>query len=106
MHRATTMDAPMPTRKPRMALTLNPKVEAALSDLSDALGKPAATLAAEMLEEMVPQLEGLAKFARASKSGNKAAAKRALTHMLGDSMAELMTQVQPDMFKGKGKPKP
>jgi hypothetical protein len=51
---------------------------------------------------MLPQLQGLAKVARAAKSGNKAAAKKALVHMLGDGMAELMASQQPELF---GKPK-
>jgi hypothetical protein len=50
---------------------------------------------------MVPQLEGLAKVARAARSGNQDAAKRALRHMIGDGMAEVITEMQPDMFKGK-----
>ena len=92
----------MPTKQRRMALTLKPHVEAALFDFAEAIGKPAATLAAELLEEMVPQLEDLAKIARHTKAGNKAAAKRALTHMVGDGLAELMQQTQPELF---GKPK-
>jgi predicted DNA-binding protein len=82
-----------------MALTLPPELETALNDLSDAMGRPAASLATELLTEMVPQIEGLAKIARASKAGNKAAAKRALVHMVGDSMAELLTQQQPDLYR-------
>ncbi len=93
----------MPTRKTRMALTLTPELEAALDDLAEALGKPAATLAVELLHELIPQLEGLAKVARAAKSGNKAAAKRALVHMVGDNMAELMSMHQPELFKSKAK---
>jgi predicted DNA-binding protein len=84
-----------------MALTLPDHVRDAVYDLADAVGKPASKVVAELLEEMVPQLEGLAKVARAAKSGNKAAAKRALTHMFGDAMAEHM---QSDLFrKGKAK---
>jgi predicted DNA-binding protein len=86
-----------------MALTLTPELEAALDDLAEALGKPAATLAVELLHELIPQLEGLAKVARAAKSGNKAAAKRALVHMVGDNMAELMSMHQPELFKSKAK---
>ena len=88
----------MPTRKPRMALTLSDELAAALEDLSDALTKPAATCATELLEEMVPQIHGLAKFARVAKSGNKAAAKKALAHMVGDNMAEFMTLNQRELL--------
>ena len=96
----------MPTRKARMALTLPDEVRDAIADLADAMGKPAAAVVTELLEDMLPQLHGLAKVIRASKAGNKAAAKRALTHMVGDNFAAMMTATQGDMFKGKGKPKP
>lgn len=91
----------MPTRKTRMALTLPDHVRDAIFNLSDALQKPAASVVAELLEEMVPQLEGLAKVSRAARSGNKVAAKKALQHMMGDSFAELVAASQPDMFAGK-----
>lgn len=85
----------MPSRRPRMMLTLDPEVVAALSDLADAMGKPAATVAAELLTEAVPQVKGLAKYARALKAGKKDAAKRALSHMLGDAMAEQLELLTP-----------
>jgi hypothetical protein len=81
-----------------MALTLPEEVSYAVHDLADALGKPASKVVTELLQEMVPQLQGLAKIARAGKAGNKAAAKRALAHMMGDTMAELMTVQQPELF--------
>lgn len=90
----------MPTQKPRLALTLPPHVRAAVDDLADAMQKPASTVVSQLLEEMVPQLEGMAKVARAAKSGNKVAAKRALQHMFGDAMAEVLVE-QREMFKGK-----
>jgi predicted DNA-binding protein len=90
----------MPSRNPRLALTVPPDVRAAIDELAEAVGKPSSTVVVELLAEMVPQMQGLAKVARAAKSGNKAAAKRALAHMLGDSMAELMAVQQPDMFAG------
>jgi predicted DNA-binding protein len=91
----------MPTRKPRLALTLPEHVRAAIDELSDATQKPSSTLVSELLEEMVPQLQGMAKVARAARSGNPLAAKRALQHMFGDALAEAMTAQQSDMFKGK-----
>lgn len=93
----------MPSQKPRMALTLPEDVSRAVHDLADAIGKPASKVVTELLQEMVPQLQGLAKIARAGKAGNKAAAKRALAHMLGDTMAEMMTMQQPELFAGKAK---
>ena len=88
----------MPSSKPRMALTLTDELRSALDDLAEAIGKPASTVAGELLNEMIPQILGLAKFARAAKSGNKAAAKRALVHMVGDNMAEMMQAQQPELF--------
>lgn len=78
-----------------MALTLSPEAQAALADLADATGKPASTIAAEMLLEMAPQLHDAAKIIRLSRAGKKAAAKRALTHMLGDGMAAIMSEQLP-----------
>jgi predicted transcriptional regulator len=99
------MDAPMPTRKARMALTLPDDVRDAINDLADAMAKPASAVVTHILQEMVPQLQGLAKVVRASNAGNKVAAKRALAHMMGDNLAAMMTATQVDMFKGKDKPK-
>lgn len=76
-----------------MMLTLKPEVVAALEDLSSALGKPTATVAADLLTEMRPQLVDLAKYARALQAGKADAAKRALTHMLGTAMAEQLELV-------------
>lgn len=86
-----------------MALTLSDDLRHEIYDLADALGKPASKVVTELLEEMRPQLVGLAKVARAAKAGNRAAAKKALRHMIGDGMADLMAEMQPDMFKPKRK---
>jgi DNA-binding GntR family transcriptional regulator len=94
----------MTTKRPRMALSLPDELHNAVYDLAHALGKPASKVVTELLQEMLPQLQGLTKIANAAKSGNKAAAKRALTHMVGDSMANLLQQEQPELF-GKGKRK-
>lgn len=91
----------MPSQKPRLALTLPEDVRAAIDDLSDAMGKPSSAVVTGLLQEMVPQLQGLAKVVRASNAGNKAAAKRALAHMMGDNFAAMATATQADMFKGK-----
>jgi predicted DNA-binding protein len=86
-----------------MALSLPDDVRDALDDLADATEKPASTLVSELLQEMLPQLEGMAKVARALKAGKHSAAKTAMRHMLGDTLAHLMIEQQPDMFKGKAR---
>jgi hypothetical protein len=90
-------------KRDRLALTPPPALRAALEDLAEAMEKPPATIAVELLVEMIPQLQGLAKIARYAKAGKKEAAKRALQHMVGDSFAEVLTSAQPDLY---GKPKP
>jgi hypothetical protein len=91
----------MPSKQHRMALTLPDDVREVLNDCSDAMGKPATKVVTDLLKEMVPQLQGLAKVARATKAGNMAAAKKALQHMMGDNFAAMVEATQPDMFKGK-----
>lgn len=88
----------MPSQKPRVAVTLDPSINAALDAMAEVVGKPKATVIADLLLEMLPQIEGITKIARASRAGNKAAAKRALVHMVGDGMAELIAAQQKDMF--------
>lgn len=84
----------MPSAKKRLPLTLPDELDAALRELADALDKPLATVTVEILTEMIPQLEGLAKYARHMKAGKTAAAKRAMAHMIGDAMAEQLEIAQ------------
>lgn len=83
-----------------MAMTLAPEAQAALADMADAVGKPASTIAAELLLEMAPMLHDAAKVSRLARSGKKTAAKRALTHMLGDGMAAILSEQLPLPVKG------
>lgn len=78
-----------------MALTLSPEAQDALADMADAVGKPASTIAAELLLEMAPMLHDAAKVTRLARSGKKTAAKRALTHMMGEGMASIMSEQLP-----------
>ena len=91
----TTGESTLEKRQRRMALTLSAEAEAAIFDLADAIGKPAATIAAELLAEMAPQLHDVAKIARLSQQGKKNAAKRALVHMVGDGMASILQEQLP-----------
>jgi hypothetical protein len=83
---------PMGERKARVALTVPDDLMGILRDLGEVTEKPVATLIVELLGEMREQLVGITKFAKAAKAGNKAAAKRALVHAVGDSMASLMAE--------------
>lgn len=86
-----------------MALTLPPELREVLFDLAEASGRPAAAIVVELLTEMTPQLKGMAKMIRSARAGKVEAAKRALRHMVGDALAEVMTTAQPDLFKVSGK---
>lgn len=78
----------MPSNQPRIALTVPDDLRDALQQLAEAADKPVSTVIVGLLTEMQPQLIDLAKVLRAAKSGKKAAAKRALQHMVGNAMAE------------------
>ncbi len=82
-------------RQKRLAMTLDPAARAALDDLAEVTGKPASTLAADLLLEMAPQLHDMAKIVRLTNSGKKAAARRALVHMVGDGMAQVLSEQLP-----------
>jgi len=95
----------MPSRLPRVALTLPEDLKAVLDDLAEAMEKPTARVIVELLREMAPTLQQTAKMIRLASAGNRAGVKRVLTHMVGDQMAQVITATQPDMFppskKGK-----
>lgn len=91
----------MPTQKPRISITLEPHVAAAIHDLADAVGKPAATVVAQLLEEMAQQISDLATINRAALAGNRSAVKAALRNMVGDTVAELMIATQGDLLARK-----
>lgn len=62
----------MPTKKPRMILTLEPEVKAVLDELADVSGQPASTFVSEMLKEGAeaifrPMIEAL-RLAKEKKS--------------------------------------
>jgi hypothetical protein len=82
----------MPSKKPRVALILEDDLLFAIAELADAQDKPITTTIVELLKEIQPQIEGLAKLIRHAREGNKVAAKRALSHMVGDSLASVLSQ--------------
>lgn len=80
----------MPTSKPRIALTPTAELKAVLDDLATVLEKPTSAVIVGLLTEMQPQLVDLTRYLRHAKEGKKAAAKRALQHMVGNALAEQM----------------
>jgi hypothetical protein len=78
----------MPTRKPRVPLTVPEDLHSVLVELAEVVEKPVSTLIVDLLREMEPQLVDLTRVLRHVKDGKKAAAKRALQHMVGNALAE------------------
>jgi hypothetical protein len=76
----------------RVMLTVPWPLMESIAEYADALDKPVATSIVDLLKELQPQIDGLAKLVRHAREGNKAAAKRTLQHMIGDSMAEILGQ--------------
>ena len=94
----------MPSRKPRLALTVPEELQEALNQLAKAVGKPASTVAVDLLVECIPHIIGSAKMVMMAKAGNSAGVKRQLSHMVGDTAAQMMLASQPELFaKGKRK---
>lgn len=82
----------MTTKMRRIQVCLPDSLAAALADLADAEKKPISKVMVAMLSEMEPQIRDLATYARSVKAGKMDEAKQALVHMLGNSMAELLTE--------------
>lgn len=92
-------------RSRRLMLSVPPELDGTLDRLAAATDKPRATLVTDLLLEMRPQLDDLARVIGNVRSGRVAAAKQALRHMMGNAFAEMMTAQQPDMFPSKGRRK-
>jgi hypothetical protein len=78
-----------------------PDIDAAIDRCAAAFGKPRSGVVTELLREMLPSLIDLAKMAEHTKANRKSAAKRVLQHMVGDRFADLMTELQPELFEAK-----
>jgi hypothetical protein len=91
----------MPTAKPRIAIILPDSTREAFVALAEAQDRPLATVIADLLHEMEPQIISLAKLTEHAKAGRTGQMKQALRHMLGDAMAEVMTASQPELFTAK-----
>jgi hypothetical protein len=89
----------MPSTRPRIQLLLPESTREAFAALAAAQGRPLATVIADLLHEMEPQIISLAKLTEHAKAGRTGQMKQALRHMMGDALAEAMTANQPELFK-------
>ena len=90
----------MATKFRRITISLPPELDKALLAMAKAENRPQASIATECLMEFVPTMLAMAKLHDQIKSGKKIDAKRTIQHMLGDQMANLLTE-QGEFFKGK-----
>ena len=92
----------MTTKFRRITISLSPEVDTALAAMAEAENRPQSKIVTEILTEFAPQMVAMAKLHAQIKAGQKVDAKRTIQHMLGDQMAELLTE-QGEFFKGKKK---
>lgn len=90
----------MATTLKRLTISLPDDVAEAVDALAKAQGIPQSKAIISTLQEFAPSMLSLAKFMEQMKSGQKAAAKQTIQHMMGDSMAELMRE-QIDLYPAK-----
>lgn len=78
----------MPSKHPRIALTVQPETRKVLEEYADACGKPLATIITELLTGIVPQIQELTKIMRAVSSGHVQAAREIAQRMTTDAVDE------------------
>lgn len=82
----------MPSVHARIALTIPPDLRASIGDFAAASGVRPATAIVDLLREMEPQLKHITKIMLLAKAGKSKAAKQALVHMVGDGMAQIISE--------------
>lgn len=82
----------MPSKKPRIALTVPDDIMAVLKECADLQGKPVSALIVDTLREMLPTFIGLVNVTKAVKEGNDEAVKLAVRNMFSDSLATVILQ--------------
>lgn len=80
----------MPSKNRRVALTVPDDLMALLQRLADLHGLAVSAFVVSTLQEMQPELEGVAKILEAAKSGKVGAQREAVRHMIGDALAGML----------------
>ena len=93
----------MASRQIRAALTLPDDLREVLSAWADSMEKPMSSAIVELLREMQPQLIALTRMQNQIKAGKITAAKTTLRHMMGDQLAEVLAEAQPELFGKKSR---
>lgn len=82
----------MPSKKPRIALTVPPEIDVLLDRLSDLTGTPKTKIIVEMLGEYLPVISSIVEIleqVKADKENGKAIVKNFAQNMLLDANIKL-----------------
>lgn len=82
----------MGTKLRRIQVSLPDDLADALADLADAEEKPISKIIVALLDQFKPQIPTMAEVARSLKAGNRDQAIRAVQHLYGDALADLIRQ--------------
>jgi hypothetical protein len=74
----------------RIQISLPESLEEVLSELAEIQERPMSKIVVSLLSEMEPQLRDMVEYTRHMKAGRLEDAKRAIVHMIGNGMAELL----------------
>jgi hypothetical protein len=85
----------MPSKHPRLALTIPDELMPVLKAFARVEGKPVSAAVVDLLVEMKPTLEGIVRVSEAVKSGNDEAKQAAMRHMFGDNLASVLMASSP-----------
>lgn len=91
----------MPTKKPRLVVTLEADLDQAITELAEATGTSKSSLAAQLLRESMPAMKILAKAAQAAKA-KQADTFDLLTQALFEAQAKA-GQMGLELLEEKGK---
>ena len=84
----------MPSKNRRVALTVPDDLMALLKRLADLHGQPVSAFVVATLQEMQPELEGVARIMEAARSGKEGAQREAVRHMIGDALAGMLQEFE------------
>lgn len=84
----------MPSRKPRLFLTLPPDVREALDEYARVSGKATATVVTELVTGLIPQIKQMTEMMQALASGNLQAVQQASHRMFAEGAAEAAVQMR------------
>lgn len=89
----------MPTKNPRVMVTLNPKTYAVLKSMAESVGASMSSIISELADEAAPALQNIQKAMQMAKTKPSEAFDQ-LAHQLAQAQSEA-AQLQLDMHERK-----